>query len=110
MSEQVLRDLEAFDAALTQPRVLLFKHSPICPISATARAEYELFRLDHPGVPTLFVDVISSPSVARGVAARSLVQHESPQAILFEQGEAVWHASHAAITNAALTAAWAPRC
>ena len=38
MAEHVIRDLEAFDAALAQPRVLLFKHSPICPISATARA------------------------------------------------------------------------
>ena len=110
MGEQVLRDMESFDAALTQPRVLLFKHSPICPISATARAEYELFRLDHPDVPTLFVDVLSSRAIARMIAERCGVPHESPQATLFEAGVAAWHASHAAITNAALTAAWAPRC
>jgi len=110
MTEQVLRDLDAFEAALQQPRVLLFKHSPICPISATAKAEYEMFKLDHPDVPTIFVDVISSRPVARGIADRSGVEHESPQAILFEAGTPTWHASHAAITNAALAAAWAPSC
>lgn len=110
MTEQVLRDLEAFEAAIQQPRVLLFKHSPICPVSGTARAEYEMFKLDHPDVPTLFVDVVSSRSVARGIAERCGVAHESPQAILFEQGRPAWHASHTAITNAALAAAWAPSC
>ena len=110
MTEQVLRDLEAFEAAVQQPRVLLFKHSPICPISATAKAEFEMFKLDHPDVPTLFVDVISSRPVARGIAEHSGIEHESPQVILFEEGKPAWHASHAAITNAALAAAWAPSC
>ncbi|MCK5945221.1 MAG: bacillithiol system redox-active protein YtxJ [Planctomycetes bacterium] len=110
MPEQVLRDLPAFEAALALPRVLLFKHSPICPISGTARAEYEMFKLDHPDTPTVFVDVLSSQALSRTIAQRSGVEHESPQAILFEQGEVVWHASHTAITNAALTAAWAPSC
>lgn len=110
MNEQVLRDVDALDAALAQPRVLLFKHSPICPISATARAEYKLFQLDHPDAPTVFVDVVASQPLARAIAERSGVRHESPQAILFEAGEAAWNASHSAITSAALAAAWAPRC
>ncbi|MEC7723899.1 MAG: bacillithiol system redox-active protein YtxJ [Planctomycetota bacterium] len=110
MNEQVLRDVDALDTALAQPRVLLFKHSPICPISATARAEYKLFQLDHPDAPTVFVDVVASQPLARAVAERSGVRHESPQAILFEAGEATWDASHSAITSAALAAAWAPRC
>jgi len=110
MPELVVRDLEAFEAAIAQPRVLLFEHSPLCPISATARAEYRLFCLAHPDAPTLFVDVVSTPAVARGIAARSGVAHASPQAVLFEGGAAVWSACHSAITEAALTAAWAPRC
>ncbi|MGC6487370.1 MAG: bacillithiol system redox-active protein YtxJ [Planctomycetota bacterium] len=110
MPEQVIRDLDAFDAAVTQPRVLLFKHSPVCPVSAAARAQYRLWSLEHPDAPTLFVDVTSSPRLARDIAARCGVEHESPQAILFEQGEAVWTAAHASITQGALDAAWAPRC
>lgn len=110
MAEQILYSMAAFEAALATPRLLLFKHSPVCPTSAAARREYDAFRGDLPDVPTLFVDVIADRPTARGIAERSGVQHESPQAILFEAGQAVWHASHGAITRGALHAAWAPRC
>lgn len=108
--DQVIRDLEALEAAIQQPRVLLLKHSPICPISSTARAEWEMFRLDCPDVPMLLVDVINARTVAHEIANKSGVKHESPQALLFENGEVKWHASHSAITVASLTAAWAPSC
>lgn len=111
MPEQQLHDLDAFAAAVAQtPRILVFKHSPVCPISAAAHDEYQAFCQDHPDVPTLFVDVIDDRPVARGIAERCGVRHESPQAILFEQGQPTWHASHGRITAAALAAAWAPRC
>jgi len=110
MSDQVLREFPAFEAAIQQPRVWLFKHSPICPISRTARAEFEMFKLDYPDVPTLFVDVVNSRTLAREIADACGVHHESPQALLFEDGTVTWHASHSAITVAALTAAQAPSC
>jgi bacillithiol system protein YtxJ len=111
MPELALHDLAAFDAALRQHvRVLLFKHSPVCPVSAAARAQYEQWRCEVPEATTLFVDVIADRPVARGIAERCGVRHESPQAILFEQGRAVWHASHDVITLGSLHAAWAPRC
>lgn len=110
MPERILRDLDAFDAALAAPRVLLFKHSPVCPVSSAARDEYDAWRAASPDVTTLFVDVIDDRAVARGIADRCGVRHESPQAILFEAGRPVWHASHGAITRAALEAAWSPRC
>ncbi len=111
MTETTLRSLDAYEQALAaHPRVLLFKHSPICPISGMARAEYSMFCVDHPDVPTLFVNVVAERATARGIAERCGVRHESPQAILFENGQPVWHASHDGITAAALEAAWAPRC
>jgi bacillithiol system protein YtxJ len=110
MPETVLHDLAAFDEALRQPRVLLFKHSPACPISTSAREQYDAFRRELPDVPTLFVDVIADRPVARGLAERCGVRHESPQAILFESGRPAWHAAHGAITLGSLHAAWAPRC
>jgi bacillithiol system protein YtxJ len=110
MPERTLHDLNAFHDALTAPRVLLFKHSPTCPVSAAAREEYDAFRRELPDVPTLFVDVVADRPTARGIAERCGVRHQSPQAILFEQGAPVWHASHDAITRGALHAAWAPRC
>lgn len=110
MAERKLTNLDDYTAALQAPRVLLFKHSPICPISMAARAEFRLFQLDHPDVPTLFIDVIGARALARDIAERSGVQHESPQAILFESGQVKWHASHDAITLGSLEAAWAPSC
>jgi len=110
MPDQVIRDLPALEAAIQQPRVLLLKYSPICPISAVARAEWEMFRLDCPLVPTLLVDVINARTVALEIANQFGVLHESPQALLFDNGAVKWHASHSAITAASLAAAWAPKC
>jgi len=110
MPERVLHSIDDYTAALQAPRVLLFKHSSRCPISAAAREEYDAFRQDSPDVPTLFVDVIEDRATARAIADLSGVRHESPQAILFEQGRAVWNASHDRITRGSLHAAWAPRC
>ncbi len=111
MTETTINTLADYEQALAKhPRVFLFKHSPICPISAAARAEYRVFCIDHPDVPTLFVNVIANRATARSLAERCGVTHQSPQAILFEAGEATWNTSHDGITHAALEAAWAPRC
>jgi bacillithiol system protein YtxJ len=107
----ILHDLDTFDESLRSlPRVMLFKHSPICPISADAKSEFDAFLAERGDVPNLFVDVIGDRQVARGIADRCGVRHESPQAILFEAGRPVWHASHHAITRGSLHAAFAPRC
>lgn len=110
MPETVLRDLAAFEQLLQQPRVLVFSHSPACPISAAAQDQYEAFRRTWPDARTAFVDVIADRAVALAVAERAGIRRESPQAVLFEEGRAVWHAAHRAITAGALAAAWAPRC
>jgi bacillithiol system protein YtxJ len=110
MSNETLHDLEAFRTALGRlPKVLLFKHSPVCPISDRAYREWDAFRKAHPEVPTLFVDVIGDRAVARGLADACGVPHQSPQAILFRDGRAVWNASHDAITADELAEAWAGR-
>jgi bacillithiol system protein YtxJ len=107
VTAEALHSLDAYEAALrTHARVLLFKHSPVCPISAAARAEYERFLAAHPAVPALFVDVIADRAVARGLAERCGVAHQSPQAIVFAAGVPVWHQSHGAITATALAQAW----
>ncbi len=103
-----LHSLAEYRAALARhPAVLLFKHSPICPISTAALREWEAFSAAEPTSPKLFVDVIADRPVARGLAEECGVAHASPQAILFRGGRPVWDASHEAITAAALSAAWA---
>jgi bacillithiol system protein YtxJ len=107
MSQVELHTLDAYREGLADhPRVLLFKHSPICPVSDAAHAEWQQFRSEHPETPTLFVDVIADRPVARGLSDESGIPHASPQAILFADGQPVWNASHNAITAASLSAAW----
>lgn len=107
MSTESLHDLGAFRAAIARhPAAMLFKHSPICPISTRAQREWERFVAAHPQAPALFVDVIADRATARGLAQECGVAHASPQAILFRGGKAVWDASHDAITAESLAAAW----
>jgi len=95
MSTEALHDLPQWRAAIARhPVALLFKHSPICPISARALTQWERFVSSHPEVPTLFVDVIADRAVARGLAQECGVPHQSPQAILFRDGSPAWDASH----------------
>jgi bacillithiol system protein YtxJ len=106
MSMETLHDLDAWRAAVARhPLVMLFKHSPVCPISAAALEEWQEFRAARPDVPALFVDVIADRSVARGLSQECGIAHQSPQAILFKDGKPAWNASHGAITAASLGAA-----
>ena len=99
MSTETLHELTAWrDAIHRHPVVMLFKHSPICPISAAAHDEWKKLLAARPDLPTLFVDVIADRAVARGLAQECGIAHQSPQAILFRDGRPVWHASHDAIT------------
>jgi bacillithiol system protein YtxJ len=107
MPQTDLHSLEEFRQALAaRPASLLFKHSPICPVSHAAHEQWERFRSEHPDVPTLFVDVIADRPVARGLATAVGVPHASPQAILFVGGEAVWDASHGDVLAPELASAW----
>jgi bacillithiol system protein YtxJ len=107
MSETRVHELESWRAAVhTHQRILLFKHSPICPTSATAYAAWSAFRAAHPDAETLFVNVIADRDVSRGLASECGVAHQSPQAILFQDGSATWDASHWNITAEALAGAW----
>jgi|SRR6185436_18878657 len=106
VSTESLHDIDAWRAAIRRHAVvILFKHSPICPISAEALTEWERFLKLRPELPTLFVDVIADRAVARGLAQECGVAHASPQAILFKDGRPIWNASHDAITAEALQAA-----
>jgi bacillithiol system protein YtxJ len=103
MTPETLHDLPAWRAAIARhPLVMLFKHSPICPVSAAALREWEAFCQACPALPKLFVDVIAERAVARGLADECGVPHQSPQAILFRGGRPAWDASHGAITAGSL--------
>lgn len=103
---QALRTLRS--AAAAQP-VLVFKHSPICPVSHRAEAELEAFLGGLEADRELVLarlDVIAQRPLARGLTAALEVRHESPQALWFEHGELVWHGSHGALTRDRFAELW----
>lgn len=101
---------EKWQELRTRPgRALVFKHSSTCPISAAVHDRFlawaAALTADH--VALYEVLVIEDRSLSQRIAADLGVEHQSPQAILLEDGRAVWHASHWAITGERLDAALA---
>lgn len=88
-----LDDSDALDRALSEPRALIYKHSPICWQSAFASRQVMRFT-DDQALPVYRLDVLAHADLARRVASTLGVPHESPQAILVTEGKAVWSASH----------------
>jgi bacillithiol system protein YtxJ len=75
--------------------VLVFKHSDTCPISAAAH--HRILRAIHDNrltLPVYRIIVQDSPNLSSEIAAKLHVQHESPQALIIKNGEALLHASH----------------
>ena len=95
---QRLRTEAEVEQAFASPRYLLFKHSTRCPISAGAFEEFHHWSAAHPDAAAGWIDVIEERALSQAVAARTGVRHQSPQAILLENGRPTWNASHDAIT------------
>lgn len=89
----------AFDATAEQP-LLLFKHSTRCPISKAAYRELESYLNDAPNEKITYglIYVVEDREVSNKAEDKLGVRHESPQAILIKDGQAVWHMSHSRIT------------
>jgi bacillithiol system protein YtxJ len=64
--------------------------------------EVETFLRKQPNLTAFTVDVRAQRPLSQQIAARSGVEHESPQVIIFRRGTPVWNASHQDITAAAL--------
>jgi bacillithiol system protein YtxJ len=90
------------EAVCEHDMALIYKHSPRCGVSLAAVSEIRRFMEAEPTVPVYVVDVIRDRLVSRAVAERFGISHESPQAILLQDGAPVWNGSHRAVTAAAL--------
>jgi bacillithiol system protein YtxJ len=95
-----LPDAGALAGLLTRSHdapVLLFLHDPHCPISRRAWGEMERLA-EGPLSDAYLVNVSRQRAVSKAIEAQTGVRHESPQALVLRGGEAVWDASHFAIT------------
>ena len=89
-------ELEALVSA-EQPLVI-FKHSATCGVSQSVKRRYDAFVQAHPQVPTRLVVVQQERALSDALEDRLRVRHESPQAIVVQRGQVLWHASHGGIT------------
>ena len=87
-----------------QMPVLSFKHSIRCSISATALNRLERNWVVEADITPVYIDLINFRMVSNHLADRLGVHHESPQAILIENGRVVGSWSHLAISWSSIAA------
>ncbi|RFU66250.1 bacillithiol system redox-active protein YtxJ [Peribacillus glennii] len=105
MAANKIETKEQFEELANKDSFLLIKHSLTCPISGAAFEEYESFLEDHGAVKTAYLAVQEARELSNHVAETYGIKHESPQAILFKNGQPVWNASHWKITADSLSKA-----
>ena len=83
---------------------LIFKHSTRCPISAAAEREVVRFEEQgHADVGVHLLRVIEERELSGYLESRSGIRHESPQVLLLEDGQVVWHCSHYSVLESAMS-------
>lgn len=74
---------------------IIYKHSTRCATSYLALKNLQnLSEKDFEKADFYMLDVIQQREVSRAIADKIGVRHESPQLIVVEGGEVVWHGSH----------------
>ncbi|MGE5673360.1 MAG: bacillithiol system redox-active protein YtxJ [Mycobacterium leprae] len=101
-----IEDVEAVVAQSHQKPVMIFKHSTDCQISASANRAWEEFLASPEAerVTPVFVRVIEDSQASQALSDRIKVKHQSPQAILVQNGKVLWHDAHWGITPVVLKA------
>ncbi|MEL7833897.1 bacillithiol system redox-active protein YtxJ [Fodinibius sp. Rm-B-1B1-1] len=85
------------EASKEKPQ-LIYKHSHRCSVCFVAKGTLEQASekiLQHADMH--FVNVVNSREASNEIASALDIRHESPQVILVDDGEAVWHGSHGSI-------------
>ena len=78
---------------------LIFKHSTTCPISSMAKHRVEgKWDFADGEIDAYYLDLLNYRSVSNAVAATFGVQHQSPQALLIQDGMCTFDTSHLDIT------------
>ena len=106
-----IHGLDELDHAIGESRhrpLLLFKHSYSCGVSAEALDELLAhLTVNRGNARYAMVTVQTHREVSNAIAARLGVRHETPQALLVQDGRVVWSASHFRVNGEALEKALA---
>jgi bacillithiol system protein YtxJ len=107
-----LRSLADLDQALAsrKGKVVLYKHSTQCGMCDGALEEIQEFLKNGAGAGEFYyLDLLAHRDVSNAIAQRLGVKHESPQAIVLEDGKVAVVLNHRAIRVPALEKALKPR-
>ena len=104
---KTVEDWHALLAGSQERPAFLFKHSTRCPISSSRWQVFQDYVGRVKNADFWKVLVVEDRGLSLQIAAESGVRHQSPQAILFYRGKAVWDTSHYSITDAAMSSALA---
>jgi bacillithiol system protein YtxJ len=99
-----LDSIEEFASVMNEELVVLFKHSPTCPVSWMAHREVMQYRSAQPDVPMYLVSVRRRREVSRYIEEQTGIHHESPQLIVLRRGQVVGTASHDDVTADTISA------
>lgn len=106
-----IHHIDELDRALVESRhrpLMLFKHSYSCGVSAEALDELLAHLAEkRDNVRYAIVTVQTHRHVSNAIAAKLGVRHETPQALLVQDGRVVWSASHFRVNANALMKALA---
>ena len=90
--------IEEFNEMLNAPTdkaKLFFKHSTRCSISSMALKGFEReWNVSSDDFELYFVDLIAHRDISNAIAAESHVEHQSPQVVVWRNGEVIYNASH----------------
>ncbi len=93
---------EVIAASEERPQ-LVYKHSHRCSICFLAKEEVEKsFDAIEEKADMNFVNVVHARSVSNAFAEQTGVRHESPQVLIINKGDVLWHASHHSIKGDAI--------
>lgn len=93
---------EVLESAKSKP-ALLFKHSTRCSISSMALNSFENeWGTENELCDLYFVDLLRHRDVSNAIASETNVVHQSPQAILFDGSDVMYHSSHSSIDARAI--------
>lgn len=97
MNWNYLTELNQLDQVIEDSKlqpVLIFKHSTSCSISRATLDRLERNWNIEKGAKLYFLDLLQHRDISNEIAQRFDVAHESPQALIIDQGRAVYDRSH----------------
>ncbi len=99
-----LQQLDEIRHESTEQKILIFKHSTRCSTSRAMldRLERNWKEDEMQTVKPYFLDLLSYRQISNAIAEKFNVEHESPQVLIIQNGDAIYHASHTSINYTAI--------